>query len=89
MSKPKYPLRPAAAVFTKEIDMSGNKWNIGDTYRARTGEILEVAEFDRKEFCFRVRHPITLEYSEEALYGPLENLERWAEEVGLQKIEPK
>lgn len=61
----------------------------GETFRAMTGEILEAAEFSDSEFCFRVRHPVTLEYQENALYGPLESLSKFANNVGLEKIDIK
>jgi len=64
-------------------------YNIGDVYRARTGEILEVAEFKNDEFCFRVRHPETLEMTERALYGEIEKLAEFVTGVGLEKIDLK
>jgi hypothetical protein len=64
------------------------EYKIGDVYRTKTGEILEVGEFKNNEFCFRMRHPVTLEMQEQALYGPIENLHE-LEGYGLEKIDLK
>jgi hypothetical protein len=64
-----------------------SRWNIGDVYRAMTGEILEVAPFPDDQFCFRVRHPVTLELQKNAIYGPLHALEAFAQKTQLEKID--
>jgi hypothetical protein len=63
-------------------------FQVGEVYRTSTGEILEVAEFTDTEFCFRMRHPVTLEMQKEALYGPIENINELAS-YGMVKIDLK
>lgn len=63
------------------------KYKVGDVYRAKTGELLEVAEFEGNEFCFRVRDPVTTEYAEGAIYGPVQNLNKFINDAGLEKID--
>lgn len=66
-------------------------WQVGDVYRARTGEILEVDDFNEKEFIFKVRDPVTLEFIEDGarLRGPIQNIHKFSKMVGLEKIDLK
>lgn len=62
-------------------------WTIGDVYRAKTGELLEVLAFTETECRFRMLDPKTLQGSDFLLEGPIENLKALETEMQLQKID--
>lgn len=64
-------------------------FQIGDVFRAKTGEIVEVLEFTKTLCRFGIRHPETLELTDFEIEGPLENLSGWCEDAGLEKIDLK
>jgi hypothetical protein len=64
-------------------------WNVGDVYRAKTGEIVEVLAFTNDKSVFKLLNPNTMEDTNYYLEGPLKNLEGWSKAVGLKKIDRK
>ncbi len=62
------------------------KWKVGDFYRSKTGEVLQVLEFTKDEARFLALDPLTLEPTDYELHGPLWSIELWAKECGIEKI---
>lgn len=64
-------------------------FQVGEVYRTKSGEILEVMEFTKKHCNFRMRDPRTLAPTNLMLEGPLSNLNEFAEGLKLKKIDVK
>lgn len=74
---------------TKQTKGNNMAFNIGEVYRAKSGEILEVMEFTDTCCNFRMRDPKTLEPTEFMLEGPLDGLDGFAQGLKLEKIDLK
>lgn len=64
------------------------KYQKGDVYQTKTGEIIEVGEFSAKDFKFIVWHPETMVRTAE-LSGPLEKLSEFWDTFEPIKINPQ
>lgn len=59
----------------------------GDTYRAKTGELLKLIELTETEVSFLMLNPTTKEETNTLLKGPAENLLELAQDLGLTLID--
>jgi len=61
-------------------------WEIGRVYRSKTGELLQLLRMTETSGEFQMLDSKTKEPSAYILSGPLEDLTKMAEEMGLQPV---